>query len=553
MNPRHHRKEAGDSTPSKAVFGAVYVCALAVCAFLATMALLVTCYPVFGTPLMNVIALGSGSAPDFLRQFLAPLVVSILVVAGILRLPPVLAAVKTRTVVICSLIISLAIQLAWLLLIMPGDFNSFYDTQSLTRIADSFLAGDYSVFQNADDLYSNPPQEIAISESTYLNLVPYQAGSVFVFSLLRSLFGTAFVPAFQVVNALSGTGTIALILYSVHVTAPEDDNRVKLTAVLLACFLPFLFSCSFVYTNAIGLCFATGGVALAARAFALRNADKRLEIALMMTASFACTIIAIILKPTLILLAIGEIAVWVIFLIRERNLPLLPILIVLALVASQASTFATAALEHMVGVEFGDGFTKTTYIAMGTSWSEDNDLPGWYHHMEQYVYDAGGNPDNQNALAIEAIKENFDAFAHDAGYAVSFFGEKLATEWADPSYQSFWFSRFSIPDGQRPPALYVISQKSPLNAAVTVVLDGLQTLLYAFAALGLLGSIRDTARKRFDYLNLLLATLFLCGFGCYLLWEAQSMYALPFALLLIPLAASGTLKARTFIRNRRDL
>ena len=83
------------------------------------------------------------------------------------------------------------------------------------------------------------------------------------------------------------------------------------------------------------------------------------------------------------------------------------------------------------------------------------------------------------------------------------------------------------------------------------IFDGLQTLLYACAAIEFFALVREARRSEFDYLKLLLALLFICGFGCYFFWEAQSMYILPFALLLIPLASSGILRAKAWLAKRK--
>lgn len=79
---------------------------------------------------------------------------------------------------------------------------------------------------------------------------------------------------------------------------------------------------------------------------------------------------------------------------------------------------------------------------------------------------------------------------------------------------------------------------------LTFLLDGYQTLTLA-AALGALAQVRR--RWGIDHgcaglgeeVALLLAATFFVGFGCYLLWEAKSVYLLPFACILLPLSAAG--------------
>lgn len=552
MGTPQHEKQGQSAPVSTVVFCLAYVCALALCAFLTILSVCVSCYPDFRVPLMDVVVLGSGTVGGIVRQLVAPLACAALLLVGLVRMPKVLKRFTKRQVVTCSVIAALAIQVIWIVMVMPSDYSSFADTITLTQLADSLLAGDYSVFMDESQFYQQSGLNPGDQASYYLNLVPYQAGGLFVFVAFRALFGAACYPAFQVMNALAGTATIALIAYAVDIASDKDDALVKNVAVSLALFLPFLFSCTFVYTNSLGLCLATGSIAVSVKAYYDHGQGKRLlSCSLLMVAAFALILIAMVLKPTLILIAIAEIAVWVVYLAREHKAVLLPLLVVLAIATSQASSLATVALEAVTGVEFGPGFTKMPYLVMGTSWSEDDDLPGWYHHIESFALESGGDTRVQNELALEALGENFSAFAADPGYAVAFFGEKLATEWTDPTYQAFWFSRCSIPDGHRPPALYIISQKSPANTVLVAIFDGAQTLLYACAAIELALCVAEARRRKFDYLKLLLAVVFLCGFGCYFFWEAQSMYLLPFALFLVPLAASGALRLSRWWSERR--
>lgn len=49
--------------------------------------------------------------------------------------------------------------------------------------------------------------------------------------------------------------------------------------------------------------------------------------------------------------------------------------------------------------------------------------------------------------------------------------------------------------------------------------------------------------------TLLIAATFFTGFGCYLLWEAKAVYVLPFAIVVLPLAAEGLEQALQWAKS----
>lgn len=66
-------------------------------------------------------------------------------------------------------------------------------------------------------------------------------------------------------------------------------------------------------------------------------------------------------------------------------------------------------------------------------------------------------------------------------------------------------------------------------------MDGYQLIVYV-AALACLLACR---RGRYDEMVVLMTSVFFTGFGCYLLWEAKSIYMVPFFAALIPMSAVG--------------
>ncbi len=150
-----------------------------------------------------------------------------------------------------------------------------------------------------------------------------------------------------------------------------------------------------------------------------------------------------------------------------------------------------------------------------------------------YEYAPGGWSNHSNAVWLAwartrtsrtrwrptSLRPTVLAFAKHPGYAVRFFAVKLATEWADPTYQSLYY--LSMCGNAAGVRVNPADTSTPLGAASSVlidVLDGYQTVTFA-AALGAVvpacrrwrrGGVRNAA-------VLLLAAVFFTGFGCYLL------------------------------------
>ena len=214
------------------------------------------------------------------------------------------------------------------------------------------------------------------------------------------------------------------------------------------------------------------------------------------------------------------------------------------------------------GNEFGEPLTTLNHIELGLRMgagefyvSVDGGVyeyapGGWSNHANAVWQASGENADVQNEVATHELAADVLGFASHPLSAARFFAVKLATEWADPTYQSLYYlSMCGNAAGARVNPADESASLGIACARLTNLLDGYQTVTFA-AALGLLvlacrrwGDGQDGPAplevRASRATALLLAAVFFTGFGCYLLWEAKAVYVLPFAIAVIPLASAG--------------
>ena len=119
------------------------------------------------------------------------------------------------------------------------------------------------------------------------------------------------------------------------------------------------------------------------------------------------------------------------------------------------------------------------------------------------------------------------------------------TEWTEPTFQSLWETFGASQEGPQSVFWGFYDYDSPLQMSFMygkcrkvyeVYCDSLQTIIYCFAACGLIVQLR----KR-NFSSVLFVTAFLGGFMYFCLFEAKSVYVLPYFILLIPFSSIGLL------------
>ena len=456
----------------------------------------------------------------------------------------------------CSLSTVIAVSLAFALflstcytIVFSTNLNTYPDIVMLDGLASALIEGRMSTFVTASDV----TELISGNMSTYWVRVPYQAGGVLLFASIYKLFGVSNLIALQALNVIANMLSIAsLIGISVESTYNETERSrnsvVGMTAVISCTFLPFLFSAAFAYTNSIGLCFTLIAFWISSRAWAHPEAIGAYYFSFFCGTAAFC--IGIMMKTTLMLLSFAFCLAWMLDSLKTRRVWLLVCIPLALFVSLRASKVPVAILQWMTGCDFGEGQPFLMNIAMGLSWSDQNGLPGWWGSTSFDCYNqTRGDLAAQSAWCRDVIAQRVRSWFDDPRGAVRFFAIKLTTEWLEPSYMTLWFSERAAQP--RLPLMEIAVHGSLPNQRLVILLDGMQTGLYALSSLGLMEVAHKAWQRSCESSWLLLAGSVFSGCICYLLWEAQSIYTLPFVFLVLPFCAMGA--ARVFPAHDTEL
>ncbi len=494
--------------------------------------------------------------------------------------------------------------------------------------------------------FSGPYKTLFYDARLYFSCYPFQATLFWLMYGLRLAFGPYSYMVFQLLSSLATCLGVWSLLELGRLVCPRPGAR-RVLVVLVAACLPMYWLSTFIYGNALGCGLALAFLALQARA--MRAATPKGALA-WCAASLPALAAAWCVKATFMLFAIAAVLAWVVLAVLRRSAWGLVGCLAAVLVARAVSGLPFEALRAASGgYEFGEALTTLNHLELGLRMgkgefyvSVDGGAAefapgGWSNHANDVWEFSGEDAQVQNEIAAAALADDLVQFASDPAYALRFFSVKLATEWADPTYQSLYYlSMCGRANGSRPNLADISRPVGTISAVLTFVLDGYQTVVFASAfgfvawaarrwgragcakgavapadALGAqgagfvagagapgaqaggpvaqtgaelgqagaavcgeLGRATGTASDAGAELAqadaaagegafsrsgayapneavLLLAATFFTGFGCYLLWEAKSVYVLPYAIVVLPLAAAGLDGTLRWAKRRR--
>lgn len=436
--------------------------------------------------------------------------------------------VSTRVLATGSVATVFVLSLVWVLFLRT-DLCQYADSLQVDRLARALIAGDHHVFSDGS-VNSGIP---------YLVIYPFQSGFVFLMAAVYALFGVGNQLPLQILNALF----VAITAYSIIKIADLTFGDARVTQLSCLCvilFLPLPLSSAFVYGNVIGFGFAALSMMANLRAIkhSGANADigKWLPSLLLGIATMACSLMV---KSTFFIMQLAILITWVLVLIYRGQWKAVPVAFIIFFIINKFSLLPVILLEHIVGFTFGDGMPKLSWIAMGLQWSDFLNQPGWWNPAQHLHFaSVQGDTAAQSAYAKQAILDSLVSFANDPFGCLRFFGLKILTEWLDPTYQTLYYASVSTSSDTAHAVELIAFNGSMVNRLFALYMDAYQIVLYVAAALFLFRQSCSASRLSLIGCMLLVLT-FLGGFACYLIWEAKSIYILPFAALLIPFMAQG--------------
>lgn len=299
----------------------------------------------------------------------------------------------------------------------------------------------------------------------------------------------------------------------------------KLCAVLMSVCLPPVFSVTFLYGNIPA--FACGALGL--WMFAAFCNDGKLRHALLTAVALT---LAVVLKLNLLIFCVAVGGVWLVLLLKKPALRSALCLALAAVCVLTASRLPQRFYERRSGLSFGPGIPMVAWMAMG--WDEGYAAPGWYReeHTVSSFENHGGDAEATAQEAKAYLAARAGEFARDPKEALRFFWLKLRSQWNEPSYESLWINQVQLSFSEKG-KVYDFFCGSGTKRTLAVMKQ-IQQLVFLGALLGL-----PRLLKRRELLPCLLPTVLLGGLLYHLLFEAKSQYALPYYVLMLPLAAWG--------------
>lgn len=421
----------------------------------------------------------------------------------------------------------------WWVLVQGAHLNLFPDSYRLLTYAMEASSGDWSSFTGSSAVTSlaEMPQDAHL----YFTQYPYQSGAFLVFFLVCRLFPGDPTLALLILNVLSNEVSLVCLYLLGRRVLRSAGGRAALLALLVLC-LPLWLSAALPYGNCLGLAAGALFLLLQARALSLGREETRARLA-WIGASLVPLCAVMVVKSTFVLLGIAAVIAWAVRGLRERSALPAALALVVALVANVAGGVPARVLEGRVGLSFGEGMPKTSWMVIGLTESRDTGSPGWWDaEAWEIMLQAEGDMGLQSQESLRRIGARLTEFAADPYGAAAFFAEKLSTEWCDPTFESLYYSGLNVREDGTPFDPYAALGMDYPALEALVPWDGYQSVVYLGALLGFLRLLR---RGDDSGAGTLLAAVFLSGFGCYLLWEAKGIYTLPFFFMLVPVAAFG--------------
>lgn len=362
-------------------------------------------------------------------------------------------------------------------------------------------------------------------DNGYLARYPNQLGLVWICYLFSIVFGSNNYVSFQLLNTF---GIFFFYREMVKICECLGFRRiVQFTTVATGIlFFPLIMYCSFVYGNILGLSCSISAIRQELSFFKYRKKRNALLSAIMIT-------LAISLKSNYLIFMTGMVIYAIIELIRQKQLKffILPILILLGYFFQ--ATIPAAVSRQVTKESIDQGASSWSWIAMGLQ--DGPRAPGWYNEYNWHTYTESNYTTQVHAqIAKEDIKESVRFFSENPQEATRFFVKKTASQWNNPTFQSFWTPQLRSSSIKPGNWVWRFTGTSGMHYSVQFL-----NILQSAILLGAIIYCIFFHRKAVYLPSLIFALIFIGGFTFHLFWEAKGQYTISYFVLLFPYAAAG--------------
>lgn len=329
---------------------------------------------------------------------------------------------------------------------------------------------------------------------------------------------------------------VVVSLFNITKLLFKKESVLRNLIILLVCFLPIYFEIIFFYNDLLGMAFAFFGIW---QTLLLRKNNQFRHFLLL---AFAILLMLVIRQNTLIILI--AIIIYLIFTTKKNNfIYTLGTIIISALVFTLSPLALQATFSKIYGWDFSDKSIQDptiSWVAMGMLDQYDEKLEieprqtniaGWWNgYNRSCVVELKEDCDD---YAKETIGNQLSIYTSDPWRGISFYFRKIASQWAEPSFQTPFFMSYCETDTST-------SSRRFLCRAATHTVSFLNNVVHlAILALATLAAWNFHKKKTTTWRHILPLLAIFGYFLFSIIWEAKSRYILLVFPLILPFAAYG--------------
>lgn len=369
--------------------------------------------------------------------------------------------------------------------------------------------------------------EYSFLEATgYCGIYPHQLGLIFLTEILFCFVGTYNYFAFQFICVELAVGIV--ILGHVLVREMTEHMSVAVTYCLLMAFcLPLVFYTGWVYGEIPSIFFALLTTICLLR---YEKTGKNVWLAGMVLA----VLMALLVRKNSLIMLVALCLVAGVYVLKNKDKKLFVALLVSVILPIIAYQGIYKMYEVRSGIPHEDGLPTVTFVAMGLQ--ENEGKCGWYNNYgKEIYYQQECDTELTTVVAKQDIQSRLKEWKENPSYAVTFFREKILSQWNEPLYQAMFFSTQYMEGKEPEQGSFVHKLGTEYFLKVLAVCDRMQFILY----FGMLCYYIFAVKKNSNILRHMLAVTMIGGFFFSIMWEAKARYIFPYYVMMYPLAAVG--------------
>lgn len=358
----------------------------------------------------------------------------------------------------------------------------------------------------------------------HLGVYPNNSGFVFAIYLLSFITGHYNTAVIMLIFSF----LVPLIYSDLAVIGGKIGMSHKSQLLIMVCgllFIPLQTKVTFIYGDIPGLFFAVRAMKHATEIVVKKITLKNAVLVIVFMA------FAYVMKNNYLIFSIAVVIYLAAELLRQRRYKelFIPAAVIAAMLI--LNFVIKLSLGAVLDGTVSSGASKFSWIAMGM---QEN--AGTFNgYNDATYYEMGFDADLQSELAKNDIKVRLYEFLSNPNQAIGFYTKKAMVQWSDPTYNAFEFSSRNVYlDESASPLLWVISGPKCIRIAASFL-----KVFQLFMYIGSFVFAVKEKRRKTGTPGLLLITAFIGGCFFHLIWEAGSTYAMPYAVILIPVGVSG--------------